>query len=292
MYEFTLQLDQFKSINYRTSTQVFEYLGDIGGFQSAFAMVFCLIGAYFSDTFYSISVASSLYTLKKKKSVIRQEKKEYLEKKKGKDFECESHLDQVKSMFTKLSFSKVEVMLEPIIKTCCPCKNIKSESWQSRSDILKKCTDKYENELEITKILTKIRDTYSMLRFLRTKDSKAYLRYNKDRAITYESKKDIQSESSETDSDTDSASSDADIGLPSDEDMTKLKESFRKLVVKGMKLDKNTIQAIQETVPIRSRRKFKDKDMIGPQNHNSQTMLKKALFKVQKSKNNGRNRNH
>ena len=67
LYEFQLSLDQFKSVNQRSSTQVYDYLGDVGGFQAAFTSVFATVGAFFSTRFYASSIANNLYKKKKSK---------------------------------------------------------------------------------------------------------------------------------------------------------------------------------------------------------------------------------
>ena len=61
MYEFMLQLDPFKSNNQRSATQVYDYLGDVGGFQAAFQTIFATFGGFFSARFFQSSVASDLY---------------------------------------------------------------------------------------------------------------------------------------------------------------------------------------------------------------------------------------
>jgi hypothetical protein len=40
---------------------MYDYLGDIGGFQGAFDMIFSVVGCFFSGKFFASSIASSLY---------------------------------------------------------------------------------------------------------------------------------------------------------------------------------------------------------------------------------------
>jgi hypothetical protein len=75
--------------------------------------------------------------------------------------------------------------------------------------LFEKCKERYIDELDIKTLLTKIRDSYSILRYVRSKEIKILLRYNKDRAIEEE---DRRSKVLRSDSDTDKESSDQEIG--------------------------------------------------------------------------------
>ena len=103
--------------------------------------------------------------------------------------------------------------------------------------------------MEVTTLLTKLRDVYSLLRYARSKDTKAFLKFNKDRAIVCDRQ---ISEVTESDPDTFSDSSDKEIGLESDEPIKILKENFRQLAIKGMQIDNVSICSIQQN---RSRKK-------------------------------------
>jgi hypothetical protein len=48
---------------------------------------------------------------------------------------------------------------------------------------MEKCEDKYANEMEVTNLLTKVRDTFAMVGNLQTKQQKELLKYSKDRVI-------------------------------------------------------------------------------------------------------------
>ena len=72
LYEIELKLDTFISINQRSATKVFDYLGDVGGFAAAFEGVFSVIGVYFSSRYLSSSLASNLYIKRKSSKEIKQ----------------------------------------------------------------------------------------------------------------------------------------------------------------------------------------------------------------------------
>lgn len=61
-----------------------------------------------------------------------------------------------------------------------PCSK---RGFTERQKLLNKCNDRFAEEVDILALLAKIRDTYSMLRFLRGKQHKALLRFQKDRTI-------------------------------------------------------------------------------------------------------------
>ena len=59
-----MQLDAFKTESLRTSTQILDFLGDIGGFYQALDLIIFLIAEYFSARFFLASIAKSLYLFK------------------------------------------------------------------------------------------------------------------------------------------------------------------------------------------------------------------------------------
>ena len=73
-------------------------------------------------------------------------------------------------------------------------------------------------------LLNKIRDSYSLLRYARNRDTKAFLRFNKDRAIVCDKN---LSDVTQSDPDTFSDSSGKDIGLEADDSLKILRENFR-----------------------------------------------------------------
>ena len=51
------KLDHFKQVSERSSVQILDFLGDIGGFQGAIEMIFAIGGAYFSSKFIQLRIA-------------------------------------------------------------------------------------------------------------------------------------------------------------------------------------------------------------------------------------------
>ena len=110
LYEFNLHLDQFKQINRRTSVQFLDYLGDLGGFQQIFFTLLGFIASIFSRAFVVPTVASELYIEKKRKSVIKKERR------KNKNLKA---LDQIQGLFDKIRFSTWEQVFYPVFSYCC-----------------------------------------------------------------------------------------------------------------------------------------------------------------------------
>ena len=61
LYEFHLGLDPSKIRSYRFSTQILDFLGDVGGFQGAITLIVLTIGEFFSARFFLISIAATFY---------------------------------------------------------------------------------------------------------------------------------------------------------------------------------------------------------------------------------------
>lgn len=56
--------DSTKQISTRTSTQVLDFLGDVGGFQGSLIIILYLFGEFFSSKLLAASIAKSFYLQK------------------------------------------------------------------------------------------------------------------------------------------------------------------------------------------------------------------------------------
>ena len=65
LHEIELVQDSTKMISSRESTQILDFLGDIGGFKEALLILLVTIGEYFSSKFFIAKVAKELYKKKK-----------------------------------------------------------------------------------------------------------------------------------------------------------------------------------------------------------------------------------
>lgn len=68
LIELEISQDSTKAINSRSSTQILDFLGDIGGFQQALYLLLFTFGEYFSARFFIQEIASKLYVKKKTKA--------------------------------------------------------------------------------------------------------------------------------------------------------------------------------------------------------------------------------
>ena len=70
LLEIQLELNQYETTTERNSTDIFEWLGDIGGLEYILAMVIEVLSTYFSAKFFNLGVAQTLYVAKKSKNEI------------------------------------------------------------------------------------------------------------------------------------------------------------------------------------------------------------------------------
>ena len=66
-----------------------------------------------------------------------------------------------------------------------------------RPKILEKCEEKFTDEMEVTALLKKIRDSYDMLKNLHDPKYRSYLKYSKDRVIKLDSDESSDSDPSQ-----------------------------------------------------------------------------------------------
>ena len=62
------KLDNFKEVSKRSSVEILDFLGDIGGFMGALEMIFVIFGSYFSGKFMLAQLAQDMFLTKKKYS--------------------------------------------------------------------------------------------------------------------------------------------------------------------------------------------------------------------------------
>ena len=54
-------MDSFKTVSVRSSVEILDFLGDIGGFQGAIEMIFGFFGTWFSAKFIIAAIAKDLF---------------------------------------------------------------------------------------------------------------------------------------------------------------------------------------------------------------------------------------
>jgi hypothetical protein len=85
MLEVVLSLDQFETSTVRASTDILEFLGDVGGFLGAVSMLTGTLGTFFSSNMFVHNVAKTFFIRAlskhelKKKKVVKKGKIDDLE---------------------------------------------------------------------------------------------------------------------------------------------------------------------------------------------------------------------
>lgn len=80
LQELILTVDPFKTLCNRVSTQVLDYMGDLGGFTDAIFMLLAIFGEYFSHKFLQANIAQKYYTRKRNRKEYFEDKlKKYKE---------------------------------------------------------------------------------------------------------------------------------------------------------------------------------------------------------------------
>jgi hypothetical protein len=60
-----IKLDHYKTVNVRSTDEILDFMGDIGGFNDALVMIFATFGGFFSSRFVIASLARDLFLEKK-----------------------------------------------------------------------------------------------------------------------------------------------------------------------------------------------------------------------------------
>ena len=96
---------------------------------------------------------------------------------------------RVQAHFESINFNSIQVIFDPLISKlflpfkCC----LRRRFCYKREKVLNRCQEAYENELEITNLLRKVRDTHAMVANLQTRRDRELLKFSKDRVINIDS---------------------------------------------------------------------------------------------------------
>ena len=286
LFQIQLKQDGFKDTFNRSSVQVLDFLGDIGGFYQALDILVFLIAQYFSAKFFVGSIASTFFYVKKNKSsmnVVPKEKNEYAQSNQKKYREDNSSSEEsssddsssdsgseeakeggtisnkelnirnVDNKFHDIKFSTFSLLLDPIINLIpivwpfkICCPRL---SCFVRPRILEQSADKFNQALEVGGLLKRINDAHLILKNLQSKEQKKLLKYSKQTVI------DLEGESSES-----SGSDKSSKGDESDESDGKdrsLQLQMTKSIVKGLQLDENEKKELQNDVKNKIKEKLK-----------------------------------
>lgn len=143
------------------------------------------------------------------------------------------------------------MILDPIMMVlCCPLRNskcVKNRGFYKRQASLQKCEDNFSAEMDIVNIFRKVRDSYSMLRYINKGNSKKYIKYNKNNVIYLSDSADSSCSSSDESQNNYFHESAIDIGEPSFKDVGN-EESFKvaieNSIIRGLPLSQNKKQKL------------------------------------------------
>ena len=215
----SIQLDSYKSVNVRSSDEILEFIGDIGGFTDAVHMIFAVFGTFFSSRFIVSSLAKDMFLVKTNNSDGSYEKDHkkikpnQLELKKFKedgsyntsindsakdsDYQGDGggtellNKRQIRknvfdNKFKEIKISAMEVLLDPLLAIIfCPfaCCFSSCRSFRNRTEILEKSAERISQELDIIHLLHKIRLSNDLWNNLLGKRQKEMLKFQRSGVI-------------------------------------------------------------------------------------------------------------
>ena len=167
-----------------------------------------MLGGYFSNRFFQAQIAKDLYVKKvedkpaesKNKKRNSASKKSFKEKPinnessdqdkdqetKKKKKQVDQSIQQIHDQFETIKFSSFYLVFDPFLEIiCCPVNICFSDMFCfKRSRILQKASDKFNEEMQVSNILNKIRNTHQMLKNFQIIDQEKFVKYNEDYVIS------------------------------------------------------------------------------------------------------------
>lgn len=103
LFELELKLTPFIKKSERSSMQILDMLGDIGGFLQVWDILFAFLGGYFSSRFFQAQITEDFYLTKNKSSAkVRQSKAKAIKPKRK--------LDKAKNDPNKAQVSELNIL--------------------------------------------------------------------------------------------------------------------------------------------------------------------------------------
>lgn len=90
---------------------------------------------------------------------------------------------QVRKMFDKINISTFQLVVDPIFTMFCCCSSCNLCGCSRQRRTLEQVDEKFSQEMEVTMLLKKVRDSYDLLKNAQKKQYRKYLKYNKKRVI-------------------------------------------------------------------------------------------------------------
>ena len=118
-----IKLDSFKTVNVRSTTEILDLLGDIGGFNDAVTSIFALAGAFFSSRFVTAALAKDLFMEKKatyhRKHQRERPHKSELSAESAKIANKNEARRQILNNFDEIDISKFQILTDPMMACLC-----------------------------------------------------------------------------------------------------------------------------------------------------------------------------
>ena len=75
-----MKLDSYQTVSVRSSDEILDFIGDIGGFIDSVFMIFSSFGAFFSSRFIAQSLARDMFVVKNSENLGKRKSEIHLKK--------------------------------------------------------------------------------------------------------------------------------------------------------------------------------------------------------------------
>ena len=123
-------MDSFKTVNVRSSTEILDFIGDLGGFNDAVTMLFAVAGAFFSSRFVTAALAKDLF-MEKNKNYHRKnvdKNRDTTSDQAWDEVNKNENRRQILGNFNEIDISKFQILTDPMMSSfcfpfayCCKC---------------------------------------------------------------------------------------------------------------------------------------------------------------------------
>ena len=153
----------------------------------------------------SAAVAKKLYIRRKKSDQvykideIQKAEKTISKSSKNNKIEKVRKINELRSQFERIKINNFLLLIfDPIITSfCCCCKKSNLCGSFERLRLLTRASDKFGEELEVTNILNKLRNSYDIIKTLTEKQNSILLKFSKERVIELDETEDSDEEEDE-----------------------------------------------------------------------------------------------
>lgn len=193
LLEMIFQQDPNKSINFRTSLQILDFLGNLGGFLEALTYL-GIFSAMYSGTVLRGLIAKNFFLrqrtakeMRKRKQRMNWQQKESKVVPEDTMLFRERQVGFLRERFAKFNFGECYTTLfYTLVSTsflCCPFRLCCFKEAQRRYRLICKANDKFGEELDLSDIIGKLRNSQQILTSMLCETDLQLLRLNRERVI-------------------------------------------------------------------------------------------------------------